>query len=124
MPIAFELGDAFRSWCNPQTEDASSSTFSMQLFSAALEGYASGSSGLLEPPEWESIAEATFTIAVELAARFCADALRERYFRWDPSRYASASEHNQARARGQLNLALTIDAQRTQIDAAIERAFK
>jgi Ser/Thr protein kinase RdoA (MazF antagonist) len=123
MPIAFELGDAFRSWCNPKTEDASSSTFSMPLFSAALDGYANGSSGLLQPLEWQSIAAATFTIAVELAARFCADALRERYFRWDPDRYANASEHNQARTRGQLNLALTIRAQRTEIDAAIERAF-
>ena len=42
---------------------------------------------------------ATLTITVELAARFCADALRERYFRWDERRYASASAHNQARTR-------------------------
>lgn len=123
MPVAFELGDAFRSWCNPKTEDASSSTFSLPLFTAAIEGYASCMAGRLEPAEWQSIPAATFTIAVELAARFCADALHERYFRWDPGRYASASAHNQARTRGQLNLALTIRAQRAALDAAVARAF-
>jgi hypothetical protein len=123
MPIAFELGDAFRSWCNPKTEDASSSTFSMPLFTAALEGYARRIAGRLEPPEWGSIPAATFAIAVELAARFCTDALLERYFRWDPERYESASAHNRARTRGQVNLALTIRAQRSQIGAAVAHAF-
>lgn len=123
MPIAFELGDAFRSWCNPKTEDASSSTFSMPLFAAAIEGYARRMAGRLEPAEWQSIPAATFTIAVELAARFCTDALNERYFRWDSHRYPSASAHNQARTRGQLNLARTIRTQRAALDATVARAF-
>jgi hypothetical protein len=40
-------------------------------------------------------------VALELCARFSADALRESYFGWDPTRYASRGEHNLARARGQ-----------------------
>ena len=45
------------------------------------------------------------SIALELAARFCTDSLRESYFGWDRTRFASASAHNQARTRGQLQVA-------------------
>jgi Ser/Thr protein kinase RdoA (MazF antagonist) len=123
MPVEFELGDAFRSWCNPKTEDASSATFALPLFEAALEGYAEQSAGLLGRDEWSSIQAATYRIAVELAARFCADALHERYFAWDASRYASSSAHNRARTRGQLNLARTIRDQRGAIETIVTRAF-
>lgn len=123
MPVEFELGDAFRSWCNPKTEDASSARFELPLFEAALEGYAEQSAGLLAPEEWRSIPAATFRIAVELAARFCTDALHERYFAWDRSRYASASAHNRARTRGQLNLARTIRDQHAAIEAIVTHAF-
>jgi Ser/Thr protein kinase RdoA (MazF antagonist) len=123
MPVALELGDAFRSWCNPKTEDARSAAFQLPLFAAAIAGYAAGSKGLLKPAEWQAIPRAIFRITVELAARFCADALRERYFGWDPSRYASASEHNQARTLGQLNLARAVRTQRAQIEDIVARAF-
>ena len=35
-------------------------------------------------------------------ARFAADALDERYFGWDPARYARRGDHNLARAANQL----------------------
>ena len=105
MPIALELGDALRSWCNPRTEDATDAHFQRPLFEAAVEGYAAEARGFLTPVEWQSIPAGTLTVCVELAARFCTDALRERYFRWDASRYPSASAHNQARTRGQLQVA-------------------
>ena len=117
MPVALELGDALRSWCNPATEDAPDARFVRAFYSAAIEGYASASRGLLGPEEWGAIADATLTITVELAARFCADALRERYFRWDERRYPSASAHNQARTRGQLKIAATL---RTELPALRE----
>jgi Ser/Thr protein kinase RdoA (MazF antagonist) len=123
MPLAFELGDAFRSWCNPQPEDVSGANFQLALYAAAIAGYAEAANGLLEPAEWQSIPAATFRITVELAARFCADALRERYFGWDDRRYGSASEHNQARTRGQLNLAWRIRAQRADLYAITADAF-
>ena len=105
MPVALELGDALRSWCNPATEDAATACFVPSYYEAAVGGYAEAAAGLLLPEERQAIPLGTLTIAVELAARFCADALRERYFGWDARRYESASAHNQARTRGQLQVA-------------------
>lgn len=124
MPVEFELGDAFRSWCNPKTEDASSATFVVSLFAAAVSGYGEHSAGMLTAAERDAIPAAVFRIAVELAARFCTDALHERYFAWDERRYRSASAHNQARTAGQLNLARSIRAQRADIEAVVRRAFR
>ena len=84
MPVALELGDALRSWCNPATEDAADARFVRPFFAAAVDGYAAAAPGFLAHDEWGAIPRGTLTITVELAARFCADALRERYFRWDP----------------------------------------
>jgi Ser/Thr protein kinase RdoA (MazF antagonist) len=123
MPVAFELGDAFRSWCNPKTEDASSATFDLGLFTAAIAGYTAGSEHLLQSAEWQAIPRAIYRITVELAARFCADALRGRYFAWDARRYSSASAHNQARTRGQLALARTVRAQRAAIEDIVGATF-
>jgi Ser/Thr protein kinase RdoA (MazF antagonist) len=124
MPVALELGDAFRSWCNPKTEDANNATFDLALFGAAIGGYAAGSEGLLEPAEWKAIPGAIFRITVELASRFCTDALRERYFGWDKHRFASASEHNQARTRGQLDLARAVRSQLHSIEELVTHAAR
>ncbi len=123
MPVALELGDAMRSWCHPAAEDASDAGFSVPLFEAAVRGYARAAEGLLAEPEWSAIPEATLTITVELAARFCADALAERYFGWDRRRYASASAHNQARTRCQLALARAIRGELPVMRAVVEGAF-
>ena len=123
MPVALELGDALRSWCNPATEDAPDARFVRPFYAAAIEGYASAARGLLGPQEWSAIADGTLTITVELAARFCADALRERYFRWDESRYASSSAHNQARTRAQLKIASTLRAELPALRELAARTF-
>ena len=70
-----------RSWCNPVSEDAVTADFSQPLFEAAITGYAEVAAGFREPAEWSAIPAATLTITVELAARFCADSLREQYLR-------------------------------------------
>jgi hypothetical protein len=123
MPVVLELGDALRSWCNPATEDATEARFSRPLFESAVEGYAAAARGFLAPEEWGAIPEGAATITVELAARFCTDALRERYFRWDDRRYASASAHNQARARGQLQVAEMLLAELPALREITARAF-
>ena len=123
MPVALELGDALRSWCNTAREDAPDPHFSAAWFAAATRGYAETAAGLLEPAEYEAIPDAVLTIAVELAVRFCNDALRENYFRWDRRRYSSSSRHNQARARAQLGLARSLAAQRKSMQAAVSAAF-
>ena len=124
MPIALELGDAFRSWCNPLAEDEPGAEFSLPIFHSAIAGYAHETKNLLTESEWRRIPAATFTIAVELAARFCADALNESYFGWDATHFQSASQHNQARARSQINLARSISTQREQLETEVMAAFE
>jgi Ser/Thr protein kinase RdoA (MazF antagonist) len=123
MPVALELGDALRSWCNPATEDASSARFVRAFFDAAIAGYAEAARGSLTPAEWSAIPRGALTITVELAARFCADALRESYFGWNRARYESASAHNQARTHGQLLLAEGIRAELPELEDLTARAF-
>jgi Ser/Thr protein kinase RdoA (MazF antagonist) len=102
-----ELGDAFRSWCNPASEDAARARFDLGLFDAAIQGYALGARahGPSEE-EWASIVPGIERISLELAARFARDALEEAYFGWD-KRHGTAGDHNLLRARGQLDLART-----------------
>jgi Ser/Thr protein kinase RdoA (MazF antagonist) len=123
MPVALELGDALRSWCNPATEDAASARFVRSFFEAAIEGYAEAAQGFLTPAEWSEIPRGALTITVELAARFCADALRESYFGWNRARYESASAHNQARTRGQLLLAQGIRDELAALEDFTARVF-
>lgn len=119
MNLACELGDAWRSWCNLAGEDEPEARFDLQLFAASWAGWRSGFDeapsedeqiGLLLGPEW---------ISLELAARFTADALTERYFGWSPERHASRGEHNLARARGQWSLHRAIAATRADRSRAL-----
>lgn len=123
MPLPLELGDAMRSWCNPSGEDYWTGEFSAELFMPAIEGYAEQTAGWIRPEEWSSIVPATHIILVELAARFCADALNESYFAWDPETFATRSEHNQVRAAGQLTEARSLLAQEKELTAFIKAAF-
>ena len=102
MPLPLELGDALRSWCNPVGENATETGFSSELFAAALRGYAGSAGSWLTEEEWRAFVPAIGVIQIELAARFCADALQDCYFAWDQAHYASRCEHNLVRARGQL----------------------
>jgi Ser/Thr protein kinase RdoA (MazF antagonist) len=111
MALPFELGDAFRSWCNVASEDDPRGSFSAELFAAAAAGYGAAAAGWLDAAEAETALNATATIQVELAARFCADILNENYFGWNPATFASRGEHNLARARGQLNVHRSLVAQ-------------
>ncbi len=119
MPVILELGDAFRSWCNPRGEDTVQTEFSVPLFRAALSGYAREARDLLSDEEWQALPNAILTIALELAARFAADALLESYFGWDSSRFRTASEHNLLRATGQLCLAENIGTQQKTLNNMI-----
>jgi len=123
MPLPLELGDAMRSWCNPASEDDSYGEFSADLFRSAMEGYADVARGWISRDEWSAIVDATRTILVELAARFCADALNENYFGWNPKRFASRTEHNQVRAAGQLTVAESLVAQRDELEKILGAAF-
>ncbi len=110
--IAFELGDAMRSWCNPHPEDAGRAHFALDVFAAAMRGYRDAADALLTAAEWPAIVLGLETVCVELAARFAADVFEDRYFGWDPARFPSRRAHNLIRARGQLALARDVAAHR------------
>jgi Ser/Thr protein kinase RdoA (MazF antagonist) len=98
-----ELGDAFRSWCNPAREDEPA-RFDADLFAAAVRGYASEAEGVTET-EWAGFVPGIERITLELAARFAADALNESYFGFDSTRFRTRGDHNLVRAQAQLELA-------------------
>lgn len=123
MPLALELGDALRSWCNPRSEDASDACIDLALFDGAIAGYAAGIGDAISGAEIAAVVPATLEIHLELATRFLVDALEESYFGWDATRYAARGEHNLARARGQLAAARSFVAQLPAANAALTRAF-
>lgn len=101
MALAHELGDAWRSWCNPKGEDSEEIDFNMPIFSASLHGYIEGLGRDLSGPERKALLYGVEWIALELSSRFAADALRECYFGWNSERFAGRGEHNLLRAQGQ-----------------------
>jgi Ser/Thr protein kinase RdoA (MazF antagonist) len=123
MALPLELGDAFRSWCNPAGEDRSRASFSLELFAAGVAGYAEAAAGMVTPAEAAAIVPATLTIYVELAARFCTDALEECYFGWNPREFPGRSEHNEVRAESQLTAARSLAAQLGAASEAVRRAL-
>jgi Ser/Thr protein kinase RdoA (MazF antagonist) len=110
--MAFELGDAMRSWCNPHGEDAGHVRFELPIFAAAMAGFRSEADDLVTRDEKIAIVTGLQTVCIELAARFAIDAFEDRYFGWDPSRFVSRREHNLVRARGQLALGRQVAAAR------------
>jgi Ser/Thr protein kinase RdoA (MazF antagonist) len=113
-----ELGDAFRSWCNPDSEDAAQPRFHLGFFEAAVAGYAE--SARVTEAEWASIVPGVERICLELASRFCRDAVEESYFGFNP-RYGGRGEHNLLRARGQYALARAVRDARSEADAILHQ---
>jgi Ser/Thr protein kinase RdoA (MazF antagonist) len=126
LTLAYELGDALRSWCNPLGEDVVDTHFDLDVFAAAVHGYAEGAAQArfaLAPGEPESLVPGLVTVALELSSRFCTDAFEDRYFGWNPARFASRREHNRVRAAGQLALARAVLARRGEAEALCARVF-
>lgn len=120
--VDVELGDALRSWCNVGREDdgLGGEILSVRTFRATLGGYLDAAPWLT-PAEKAALPRALERIALELSARFAADALRERYFGWDATRFGSRGDHNRVRAQNQLALALAAQRQRAVLEAVLER---
>lgn len=110
--LAFELGDAMRSWCNPHGEDAGAVRFDLAIFAAAIAGFRAEAEPIVTRDERIAIVVGLETVCVELAARFAVDAFDDSYFGWDPARFPSRIAHNVVRARGQLALAQSVRAAR------------
>lgn len=106
MPLCFDWGDAWRSWCNARPEDDPQAELDLSIFRAASEGLMSGLEIEIGESELESLEWGLELLSLEVCTRFAADALEETHFGHDPQRYAGAGEHNLCRARGQLSLHL------------------
>lgn len=123
-PLAHDLGDAWRSWCNRAGEDEGGARFDLTFLEAAARGYAEEAGDVVEPDEATSLLIGLERISLELAARFCADAYEGSYFGWDPERYRSRRHHNRVRARGQLSLHLAVIDARADAEAIVADAFR
>lgn len=104
VSLAFELGDAWRSWCNRSGENNPTAAFDFNIFAASLAGYCEGLGRPPTQPERHALLLGLDWVSVELASRFAADALNESYFGWDATRFPGRGEHNLLRARGQFSL--------------------
>ena len=122
LPFSVELGDAWRSWCNPAPEDAVDQVrFDLEIFSATATAW------LAHAPPMSQVESASLVpgierICLELAARFCTDAVRNSYFREDTNRYPQVGTHNLARARTQLALARAARQARSACESVIAAA--
>lgn len=119
LPV--ELGDALRSWCNPAGESRDGGVVPA-LFEAALRGWARSGTPT-DADERDAIVLGLETISIELASRFARDAIEDRYFGWDATKYGSRAEHNRARALSQLALARSIRARRAELERMARTAL-
>lgn len=124
MPLALELGDAFRSWANPIGEEPGAH-FVLEHFSAGFKAYLNGllTTSLqpkLQANELRPLPESIERICLELASRFAADVLNESYFGWDRTRFSRSAEHNLQRAYAQLGLAQSIRKQRAAMQEIVD----
>jgi Ser/Thr protein kinase RdoA (MazF antagonist) len=104
LSLAYELGDAWRSWCNRAGEDDVNAVLDLEIMDASLRGYVGGLGRALTADERGGLLLGVEWVSLELAARFAADALYESYFGWDAARFPGRGEHNLLRARGQWSL--------------------
>lgn len=104
MPWAMEMGDAFRSWCNPRGEDQSGSEFDLAIYQAGLSGYQEQVWDLWTETEKNALIDGIKLIPMELCARFLIDIFEDHYWKWDNERFETRAEHNWVRAMGQWTL--------------------
>ena len=100
--VLYELGSAFRSWCEVQKEEKS--FFSLEYFSAAYSGYTNGSKNFLTDEEKTLIPRAIKIQCFQLASRFARDYFEGSYFRFDPNKYASNKDHSLVRLKECIDL--------------------
>ena len=123
LPLYIELGDAWRSWANRRGEDSPHAELDLGILRVAVEGYFAALHLELGHAERASLGLGLERMSLELAARFAADALNERYFGWDPRRFPSRGDHNLVRARGQLSLYRQARARRGELAGLLSGAL-
>ncbi len=118
--IAVEMGDAWRSWCNPAGEDQPDQAFfDRSIFEASAAAWLEHGPQL-NADERNNLVAGIERICLELTARFCADAINRCYFKEDSARFPAPGSHNLHRARGQLAMARSVHEQRSAAEQFIQ----
>lgn len=107
--ILFDTGDMIRTACNTAEEDEkdlAKVSFDCQMYKALTGGYLEKAEGFLTPLEKEGIKESGRTITQIMAVRFLTD-----YIAGDVYYNIAYPEHNIVRARTQIALMKSMDAQ-------------
>jgi Ser/Thr protein kinase RdoA (MazF antagonist) len=86
-----DIGDGLRSWAKNNDSE-----FDPTCFRRGVAGYLSETDCKYDVADCKN---AMRVITLELATRYLTDAFEEKYFTWDPTKYASAYEHNLERAQ-------------------------
>jgi aminoglycoside phosphotransferase (APT) family kinase protein len=123
LSLAYELGDAWRSWCNPAGENVAEARLDLEIMGASIEGYRDGWGGALDADTRRALVLGVEWVSLELSARFAADALLESYFGWDASRFKTRGDHNLLRARGQWSLHGQLVASRAERTAIVDASL-
>ena len=121
--LAYELGDALRSWGNRAGEDQVEADFDVEVLRAVLAGYARACPASISDEEICSAVAGLETVSLELASRFAADAILDSYFGWDATRYPTRRAHNLVRARGQFSLARAVQMQSAALSSIAREAL-
>ena len=121
--LAYELGDALRSWCNVVSENHANPEPDFNIASAFLRGFADGLAAPIKDEEIKSIAIGYETICLELAARFCIDVYEDNYFGWDDTKFSSRREQNVVRSKGQLATSRFLHMKQDEIEALCMNSF-
>lgn len=98
--VAFDIGDAIRSWCNPRTEDVEPAF--QREFAREVLGLYQEEAPFLGRDERKSLEKSAAFIALELSMRFARDAICEDYFGFNPE--IGHGEHSLLRARAMKTL--------------------
>ena len=118
--LAVEMGDAWRSWCNPAGEDKpDEARFDLGIFQASVASWLTHGP-TLSPDERASLVAGIERICLELASRFCAESIQQRYFREDRVRFPEPGTHNLQRAKGQLAVARSVRSQRASAEEFVK----
>lgn len=102
---SLEMGDALRSWCNPNAEDELSAHVDLKIAEAALGGYGQEMRGMLTSKELSELSIHAPAISLCVAIRYLTDVLNEKFWAYDKTRFNRAAEHNWIRAQAMYELA-------------------
>ncbi len=111
--LLHDLGDCFRSCCNPLGEEVDSTdavVFEPALFAAMLQGYCSTAGELLMAADKRLLVDSARLISFELGLRFYTD-----YLQGNPYFKVQYPDHNLFRARIQFALVRSIENQYTEL---------